>query len=255
MIAGLPEGAAGDAALDRLIALRRAGELLIVTQTPPVVTGAQLLPIATLGLGGTRGGELTSETTHVDGVVAGIDIAPTALKHLGLPVPDVVKGQPMTSQPGRDAAGLERLADRLRVVVPRRLPALWTLLVAWLVLLLSAMLVADRRGRRWAMRVGALAILWVPSVVLLTAALRPSRADRADHGRRADARLRRRHDRLIGRGRAAPPCRRSIGLAAYTVDLISGSPLIIRSLLGPNPLFGSRFYGIGTSWKRRSRRC
>ena len=61
----------------------------------------------------------------------------------------------MTSQPGRNAAALERLADRLRVVVPRRLPALWTLLVvAGSSLLLSAMLVADRRGRRWAMRVG-----------------------------------------------------------------------------------------------------
>ena len=37
----------------------------------------------------------------------------------------------------------------------------------------------------------------------------------------------------------------AVGLAAYLVDLAFGSPLIIRSLLGPNPLFGSRFYGIG----------
>ena len=135
----------------------------------------QLLPIATLGLGGTPAGRLTSESTHVDGVVAGIDITPTVLEHLGLAVPDVVKGQPITSEPGRDAAALERLADRLRVVVPRRLPALWTLLTTWLVVLLAATLVADRRGLRWSMRIGALAILWVPTVVLITAALRPSR--------------------------------------------------------------------------------
>ena len=59
--------------------------------------------------------------------------------------------------------------------MPRRLPALWTLLTAWLVVLLAATLVADRRGLRWSMRIGALAVLWVPTVVLITAALRPSR--------------------------------------------------------------------------------
>jgi hypothetical protein len=31
----------------------------------------------------------------------------------------------------------------------------------------------------------------------------------------------------------------------YTVDLARGSPLIVRSLLGPSPRSGSRFYGIG----------
>ena len=29
------------------------------------------------------------------------------------------------------------------------------------------------------------------------------------------------------------------------MDLARGSDLIIRSLLGPNPRFGSRYYGIG----------
>jgi hypothetical protein len=244
VVAGLPEGVAGAAALDRLIAMRRPGELLLVTQTPPVVTGAQLLPIATLGLGGTPGGRLTSETTHVDGVVAGIDIAPTVLGHLRLPVPDVIKGQPMTSEPGRDAAALERLADRLRVVVPRRLPALWTLLTVWLVVLLSATLVADRRGLRWSMRVGALSVLWVPSVVLLTAALRPSRLAELLLVAGLALTFGALTDRLARwpRGPAVPAL---AGLAAYALDLAFGSPLIIRSLLGPNPLFGSRFYGIG----------
>jgi len=244
VVAGLPAGAAGDAALDRLIALRRAGELLIVTQTPPVITGAQLLPIGTLGLGGTPAGRLTSESTHVDGIVAGIDITPTVLEHLGLPVPDVVKGQPITSEPGRDAAALVRLADRLRVVLPRRLPALWTLLTVWLVVLLAATLVADRRGLRWSLRIGPLAVLWVPSVVLITAALRPSRlaelllvsALALAFGVLTDLLVR------WPRGPAVPAL---AGLVAYTLDLAFGSPLIIRSLLGPNPLFGSRFYGIG----------
>jgi hypothetical protein len=32
---------------------------------------------------------------------------------------------------------------------------------------------------------------------------------------------------------------------AHAVDLVAGSPLIVRSLAGPNPAFGARFYGIG----------
>ena len=39
------------------------------------------------------------------------------------------------------------------------------------------------------------------------------------------------------------PC--LVTVVFYIVDLARGSHLIIRSLLGPNPRFGSRFYGIG----------
>ena len=52
-------------------------------------------------------------------------------------------------------------------------------------------------------------------------------------------------DRLVALAARARWSRRSSGSLAYIVDLARGSPLIIRSLLGPNPLFGSRFYGIG----------
>ncbi len=34
-------------------------------------------------------------------------------------------------------------------------------------------------------------------------------------------------------------------IAAYVVDLVFHSHLIVRSILGPNPRFGSRYYGIG----------
>jgi hypothetical protein len=37
----------------------------------------------------------------------------------------------------------------------------------------------------------------------------------------------------------------AVTIVAYAVDLAFGSPLIVRSLLGSNPLGGSRFYGIG----------
>jgi hypothetical protein len=40
-----------------------------------------------------------------------------------------------------------------------------------------------------------------------------------------------------------------VGLSAITVDLALGSHLITRSILGPNPGYGSRFYGVGNELK------
>ena len=136
VVAGLPTGIPSDVALDRLIEQRGPEELLIVLQTPPDVRGAQLLPIGVLGLGEPPR-ELTSDTTHLDGIVAGIDLLPTTLDWLGIDVPDEVKGQPIELAGRRDAGALESRADRLRVVLPRRLPALWTLVGGWLVVLLA----------------------------------------------------------------------------------------------------------------------
>jgi hypothetical protein len=242
VVAGLPTAIPGDAALDALIKQRRPNELLIVMQTPPDRRNPQLLPIGTLGLGGP--GQLTSDTTHIDGIVAGIDVLPTALDWLQVAVPDTVKGQPIDVVAGRDAAALESRADRLRVVLPRRLPALWTLLGAWAAVLLAAALFADRRGLRWSLRLGALAVLWVPAVVLITAALEPSRTLELVLVAVLALAFAAATDAFVGwpRGPALPAL---ASLAAYVVDLAFGSPLIIRSLLGPNPLYGSRFYGIG----------
>lgn len=242
VVAGLPTGTEGDRALDRLIATRSPGTLLIAMQTPPDVGDPQLLPTGIVGLGGP--GDLTSSTTHLKGVIAGIDVMPTALDWLGLPVPDGVRGQQIEVVPGRDAAALESLADRLRVVLPRRLSSFWALLGTWAVLFLASALISGSRGTRWSMRVGALAIFWLPSAVLFTAALAP--------GRLAEIAL------LVAIPLAAgvltdyfipwpraPALPALVGVSAYILDLALGSPLIIRSLLGPNPLFGSRFYGIG----------
>ena len=79
-------------------------------------------------------------------------------------MPDEVKGQPIRVEGARDAGRLERLEDRLRVVGPRRFPALETVLAAWLALVLLLGILADRRGVRSGLRIGALAMLWLPAL-------------------------------------------------------------------------------------------
>src|SRR4051812_912839 len=176
--AGLPTGDKGAEALDALLEQRRPGELIIVMQSPPPRRAPQLLPVGVLGLGrpGAKPSSITSDTTRRTGLVAGIDVLPTVLDHIGVKIPKEVKGEPFRLDGKRDADMLRDLDDRLRVVGPRRFPALETLLATWLAVTLLLGLLQDRRGIRTALRLGALAFMWVLPMLLVTAALAPSRS-------------------------------------------------------------------------------
>jgi len=242
VVVGLPTAAKGDTALDDLLRDRRPQDLLVVLQAPPRATVPVLLPIGIAGLGTV--GALTSQTTHLDGVVAGIDVPVTILEHLGRPVPDGVRGQTIVSEGVRDAAALKSTEKRLRVVSGRRTAMLGALLFTWLALVLALGIAADRRGVRAGLRIGALAFLWVPLGLLFTAWLAPARSVEVAIVVVGSFALGALTDRFVRwpRGPAVPAV---VSLMAYAVDLALGSPLIIRSLLGANPRSGVRFYGLG----------
>jgi hypothetical protein len=242
VVVGLPTGPPGGVALNQLIANHEPQDLLIVMQTPPDFRAPQLLPTGILGLG-TPGG-LTSDTTRLPGVVAGIDILPTVLEHLGVPVPKTVKGQPIRIEGTRDAAELQELTDRLRVVGGRRVPTLQIMLVVWLAVMLAGGVFADQRGIRAALRVGALAFLWLLPVLLVTAALAPARDTELLLIAGLTFVLGALTDRFVSWPRG-PMIPGFVAIFAYVIDLARGSDLIIRSLLGPNPRSGSRYYGVG----------
>lgn len=243
VVALLPPGYDGDRQLDQLIAQRQGGELLIAMEDPPPYGGPQLLWTGIAGLGPANAG-FTSDTTHIDGIAAGIDLLPTILAHLGQPVPKSVRGEPIRIGGPRDGAALQQLNDRLAVIVPRRMPALQTFLFTWLGVVLLAGILRDRAGVRWAMRIGALALMWLPAMVLATAALTPTEQAELFLIAGGSFVLGLATDRLLPwpRGPAAPTL---VALAAYAIDLANHSHLVIRSLLGPSPRSGSRFYGLG----------
>jgi hypothetical protein len=243
VVAGLPTAAKGDAVLDALLRDRRPQDLLFVMQTPLPARVPQLLPAGAAGLPGPLG-SLTSPTTRLPGIVAGIDIPVTVLHELGLPVPDGVKGQAIRAEGVRDAAALQTLEARLRVVSGRRTPTIAALLFAWLALTLALGLAADRRGVRAALRIGGLAMLWVLPVLLLTGWLAPGRMVEIAIVVAGAFGLAALTDRLV-RWPRGPLVPATVAVVSYSVDLAAGSPLIIRSLLGVNPRSGSRFYGLG----------
>jgi len=242
VVVGLPTAAKGDAALDDLLRDRRDGDLLIVMQAPPRATVPVLLPIGIAGLG--SNGAPTSATTHLEGVVAGIDVPVTILRHVGRPVPDGVRGEPIRVEGVRDAAALKETEARLRVVSGRRTPMLGALLFTWLALVLALGIASDRRGVRTGLRIGALAFLWVPLLLLFTGWLAPSRGTEITIVVAGSFALAALTDRFV-RWPRGPFVPAAAAIVAYAVDLAFGSPLIIRSLLGANPRSGVRFYGLG----------
>jgi len=243
VVALLPPGYAGDRQLDQLIAARRPGQLLIAMEDPPPFSGPQLLWTGIAGLGPADSG-LTSATTHIDGVAAAIDLLPTVLRHLGEPVPKGVRGEPIEVSGPRDAEALAALDDRLAVIGSRRIPALETFLFAWLGVVLVAGIARDRAGVRFGLRIGGLALMWLPALLLVGAALAPSEQAELFLIAGGSFALALATDRLVRWPRGpAVPC--LVALVAYAVDLANRSHLVIRSLLGPSPRSGSRFYGLG----------
>ncbi len=246
VVADLPAGGEGRADLLALVRRRPAGELLIALQRAAGGNGHELLWSAVAGLAGGGGRELSSQSTNERGLIAAVDVAPTILAHLKLAIPADVRGKPIETDGALRSSSLRALMARLHAIGERRLKALGFLLSAWALLLILA--APSARARAWAMRVGALGVLWAPIAVLIPAALEPSAAVEYATIVLACVALGALTDALIPWPRAllAPAL---VAVVALTADALAGTQLLMRSLLGPDPILGARFYGIGNELK------
>jgi hypothetical protein len=103
-------------------------------------------------------------------------------------------------------------------------------------------------ARDRAIRAGAIGVLWAPVAALGTAALEPGAATEYAVIAISCLVLGWLSDRLLAWPRAAiAPAVAALG--AITIDALTHGQLLMRSLLGPNPLLGARFYGIGNELK------
>ncbi|MGA2455057.1 MAG: hypothetical protein ABSG93_16220, partial [Solirubrobacteraceae bacterium] len=246
VVADLPPGATGHSDLLQLTRERPATELLIVVQRAEQPAG-ELLWTAAAGLSGGGGKELRSQSTNERGLIASFDLAPTILTYLHLtPIPADMRGKPIETDGALHSASLRALMARLHVIAGRRLPALGCLLLVWALLL--ALATPSPRARAWAMRAGALGVLWAPIAVLIPAAIEPSAAVEYVMIALACIGLGALADALTPWPRAllAPAI---VAILALTADALAGTQLLMRSLLGPDPILGARFYGIGNELK------
>jgi len=234
-------GRASLGGLGRGVGRLRGGDLLIAIERAPPEAGRAL----TIGIAG-RGfdGELTSDSTRLDGYVLATDVAPTILERLGVDVPAEMSGRPIRAEGAVDVAAIESLGDRMAAIPDRRGPVIGFALLAWIVALALAAVLGGGRAARPAVRMLALAIVYLPLVLLLGAAF--------DAGTGVEQLL-----VILGAPALAAATLAALGgyralgfasaatVLAYAVDMVAGSPLTSLSLLGPNPGLGVRFYGIG----------
>ena len=208
----------------------------------PTAVRRRLLAIGAAGLEGS-GSNLRSDSTRTDGLVVATDLAPTVLERLGLEIPDQISGEPIEAAGSRSPDQLSDLRDRLSDVGPRR----WTVVLLGLLggaLVAAALGAALPGGRRRAARCALLAALWLPPVLLATGAIAPTGVGEMLLIAVLTGPLALATDVLLPWPRAIAAVA-AIVIGTEIADLALGSALTARSLLGPNPILGARFYGVG----------
>ena len=227
--------------LKRALRSRHGDDLLIAIERPPPGKNRELA----IGIAG-KGfdGNLTSDSTRLDGYVLSTDVAPTILDRFGIEVPSQMSGQPIRSEGEVDAAAVAALGNRMAVISERRGPVVGLSLLAWVLALGLAIAVTRGAAGRVGVELAGLAVVYLPLVLLAAAAVEPGEGVEmlmAMFGAPALAAL---TLALLG-GYRAPAVASGLTVAAYAIDVIAGSPLTSLALLGPNPGLGVRFYGIG----------
>src|SRR5262249_13572778 len=142
-----------------------------------------------------------------------------------------------------DPGEVERRAERMAVIPERRAPVVVTSLVTWILAtaLIALLLPAARPD---ALAWLALAFAYMPLMLLVGAAIEPTAiAEGLIVGLGAALLALATHRLVAGWWSLTIAC--AVTVVAYAIDVIAGSGLTKLSLLGPNPIFGVRFYGIG----------
>jgi hypothetical protein len=220
---------------------RRPDDLQVFIERPPAASGDQLsIAIAGPHMKGT----LESPSTRTDGYVLTTDIAPTILDHFEIKVPKAMTGLPIESGGKLDVDKLADLENRYQQVGKRRGAALAIPLLLWIVLAALVSFGSQGLYARPALRLLCLSTVLLPAVLLLTAALEPSltieRAIATLLPVLIAALLMR-----IAPGWLALALACGLTVIPYGIDMLAGSALTPRAVIGPNPGLGARFYGIG----------
>jgi hypothetical protein len=155
-----------------------------------------------------------------------------------------MEGRVIEARRDGNAEDVRARMSRLDVVIGRRGPALRMFGLALVLMALGLWSARRRAGLRVAARIAFLAVLWLPGVALVTAAIAPSWLAELLTLSLGSIALGALTDRLVP-WPLAPAVPAAVVFGAHAVDLARGSPWIGASIAGPNPKGGSRFFGIG----------
>jgi hypothetical protein len=194
---------------------------------------------------------VTSDTTRRDGIVSNVDVAPTILDFLGLPIPEEMTGSPIRIEGEPPTRLHQRYLQYQRIHTPVGLLALAIALVT-LLISVGVLLVWREAPKAAVSGLGILALACVAlPVVMLPASLLP----RLNYvvvlpTLAAGAALVTIVALWWGRGDPAAPVAivAGLGLGVVILDGVLGWPAMMMPFLGDSALEGVRFYGMGNAF-------
>lgn len=226
--------ARGDEVAPLMIAWGQPGEL-----------ARTCVPVSGCALG------LTSDTTRREGIVSNVDVAPTILDFLGVPIPEEMTGSPIRIEGEPPTRLHQRYLQYQRIHTPIGLlalaVALVTLAVSVGVLLVGRTAAANVVRTLWILALVSVAL----PVVMLPASLLPRLTYSLVLPTLAAAAA---IVTLVairwGRGDLALPVAivAGLGMGVVILDGILGWPAMMMPLLGDSALEGVRFYGMGNAF-------
>jgi hypothetical protein len=218
------------------------------TVTP--VVAARGAPDDLLAADGATGG-LTSGTTRRDGIVSSVDVAPTVLDFLDVPVPEEMVGSPIEVSGAAPTDLHRRYLEWRGVVSPVGQAALGLAIVAFVGGFVLAM--ASRRTPRWAF--AALAVAGIGSLALLVTFVPASLLPSFDWpivtvALLGGATMLTAASLRFGPEHIAKPVAliALAGLTLVVVDVAAGWRSGLTPLLGGSALDGERFFGLGNPY-------
>jgi len=252
-----------DRFLGNVLQMRKGNQMVIVTSAmvnEKAVKDKSLLTPLLLWKEGGAGTWLQSATTRHAGVISGLDVLPTLLHWLKVPMPQGLLGHPLTSAP-QQAGSIEALLAHVQEidrVYANRSPIMYTYVMLQIIILIAAALFwlwkKGERGKgaeklRRGIRLSLLSMLFYPLLFLLEPLLSWSVPPPVILGVIIMFAL---GGALIVETWRLPNMMLLVAgmtIGAVLVDGFTGAEAMQRSYLGYDPVIGARFYGLGNEYE------
>lgn len=239
---------------------RRANQTVVVL-SPAVhakaVQNKELLPPILVWRNGVSG-LLTSATTRQSGLVSGLDVLPSVLMWLQVPVPEGLAGHAVRSEQGRDMAALMEQVEQIHHTYATRPAVLYTYVMLQMFTLASAALLwlwGRRRSGgglellRRGVRLALLAMLWFPILLLAEAMLPWQPSGAVILGVLIMATLLAAFLQINGSLPKTTAVISGVTVSGLMIDGWTGATLMKKSYLGYDAVIGARFYGLGNEYE------
>ncbi|MFY0545924.1 hypothetical protein [Brevibacillus sp. H7] len=249
-----------DGFIGQVLEKRKPGQMVLLL-SPAVNQRAQqekslLAPI--LLWRGESSGHLVSATTRQTGLVSGLDVLPTILSWLSVPLPSDLVGHVMRSETGKTADDLVADVWQIDHLYRNRPSVLYTYVMLQIVVLVAASLLwlwgkgksgeHIARARR-GVRLALLSMLCFPALFLLEAWFGWMAAPPVVLGALILMAL---GGAMLAEGRPLPLLLMVMAGATaggLLLDGFTGATAMRRSYLGYDPVVGARFYGLGNEYE------